>query len=176
MRLRLDACGAHCRYGGPWTHWHAHPHEPCSVSCPQWDAKFSDWLERVQDEALNARFTNPSRRRPPRRTPLSVPAPAAVDPVALNKLIEDLLELENYIPWNAVVSVWGCKRAAWARRVRACTDLLSVIRQIIALEESMCPYAFDPAWRKGDRDNWRVTLLSSTVPKKVGLTRANWGE
>jgi hypothetical protein len=90
-----------------------------------------------------------------------------VDAAALNKVIDDLLELENYIPWGAVASVWGSKRAAWARRARECTEVPAVARHIVVLEESMVAHAFDPEWRISVRDDWRSELLMETCPTKV---------
>jgi len=97
------------------------------------------------------------------------PARAAVkaDPVALFKLIEDLLELENHVPWRAVMPVWGSKRAAWARRTRECTEVAAVAEHVNILVDAMVADSFIPQWRDEVREKWRGELLRETDARKV---------
>ena len=53
------------------------------------------------------------------------------------KLKQDLQELEDYIPWNAVVATWGNKRGAWARKTRDCKDTRAVTKQLELLEQAI---------------------------------------
>jgi hypothetical protein len=53
----------------------------------------------------------------------------------LQKLKLDLLELEDYIPWNAVATNWANRRTVWARRLRECPDTSGVIKHLLQLEQ-----------------------------------------
>ena len=55
---------------------------------------------------------------------------------ALTKLKEDLGELEDYIPWNAVVPSWGSRRSQWAKKIKESTDVAAVGKLLLALEQA----------------------------------------
>ena len=84
----------------------------------------------------------------------------------LAKLKSDLLELENYIPWNAVNSSWSGKRAGWARRTKDCKDTQATGKQLLMLEQAIVPNAFEGDW-PNQRSEWQSELHSETNPDEV---------
>ena len=52
----------------------------------------------------------------------------------LELLKQDLIELETYIPWQAVPASWGHKRNAWARKTNESIDINAVGKQLLILE------------------------------------------
>ena len=104
----------------------------------------AEWLKRTQGKALEeeaARAGVDANEAP-------APAPAAsssskakatskTENKNLAKLKADLTELEDYIPWNAVVPSWGNRRSAWARKVRECPNAWAVAKQVLLLEQAL---------------------------------------
>lgn len=86
---------------------------------------------------------------------------------ALARLKQDLAELESYIPWNAVVSSWDGRRAAWARKVRDCDRAAAVAKQLSTLESALVEYALLPEWRSSIVAEWREELLAENSSDKV---------
>ena len=88
---------------------------------------------------------------------------------ALAKLKSDLAELEDYIPWNAVVPSWGNRRAAWARKVRDCPDVQAVAKQLQALEQALHAHSFEESWRGSSRaGSVRSSLGSAAAGGALG--------
>ena len=148
-----------------------------SSQSEQWDAKVAEWLKRTQGRALqlqssraqssnNARAAGPG----PGTNDEAAPKLSASESRALNKLKEDLSELENYIPWNAVVANWGNRRAQWARRVKECPDTASVGKQLLILEAALLDAAFDAEWRADtNRDEWADEVGEEQSPSALRL-------
>ena len=89
----------------------------------------------------------------------------------LAKLKQDLAELEDYIPWNAVVPSWSGRRGAWARKTRDCKDTLLVARQLSILEEAIVSFAFDREWRGNSHAEWHDELMKETNPSQAAAER-----
>ena len=89
------------------------------------------------------------------------------DARALNKLKEDLRELEDYVPWNAVVPSWGSRRAQWARRLKESPGVQTVARHLIMLEEALMENALHASWRVEMREDWAEEVMGEVSPQKV---------
>lgn len=163
-----------------------------SQSC--WDTKVAEWLKRTQgrdiEKGLRSTGSGPGRtEKPPPRveaiasskrskdrsvlgdemlaSPRVPRASTLLEETALKKLRDELLELEDYIPWNAVVSSWTSKRTSWARRTRECLDARAVSRQLVVLESALTSNALEPEWRGSIRDEWAAELAKETDAHEV---------
>lgn len=157
-----------------------------------WDTKVAEWLKRTQGKALqeqkkqHAALTAKSSFAPRPKASiasgLAVPTSSAgssattaeaqkasaADQRALAKLKDDLHELENYVPWNAVVMSWGGRRAQWSKRLNECPDVSSVAKQLVALEAALLDAAVSDDWRSdGSRDEWVEEVLEERSPNKL---------
>ena len=142
---------------------------------PQWDTKLAAWLQRVQSRAIEEQSGGASSSS----SSSSAKAPAAssssssaggggsssstggVKPSnhGMAKLKADLIELEDYIPWNAVTATWANRRTLWARKLKECTDAPSVAKHLLQLEAALNSVSFCPEWRDGGvRDEWAEEL------------------
>ena len=86
---------------------------------------------------------------------------------AMSKLKQDLIELEDYIPWNAVVPAWGNKRTAWARRTKECESVPAVAKQLNLLEQALVEPALLPEWRNEVHAEWLEELTSESKSEAV---------
>lgn len=115
-----------------------------------------------------AGFSRPVVRSSQEEPDSGPPRPTAAPQHGLSRLKQDLLELEDYIPWNAVVTRWGGKRGMWARKIRECKDANAVARQLITLEQAIVWHAFEDSWRQSAREKWSKELQKETNPAQVG--------
>ena len=126
----------------------------------EWDTRVAEWLKRTQGQAAaRAASTKSDGGSAAPKKKADKPAAAAAssssaaagggDPEVkkLNKLREDVRELEDYIPWNAVVPSWGGKRSAWARKLKESPDVQAVGQHLTALEAALVDHAMAPGWR-----------------------------
>ena len=105
-----------------------------------WDTKVAEWLKRTQGRALEAGSKSTSNDVKATKAELKskpVSKLSKAEAGALSQLKQDLTELEDYIPWNAVVPSWGTRRAAWARRVKECEVANEVAKQLSLLEQAL---------------------------------------
>ena len=86
---------------------------------------------------------------------------------ALHRLKEDLRELEDYIPWNAVITNWGSRRTQWARRLKDSEDVQSVGKHLLALEQALVDAAMAASWRPETRDEWAEEAAEVSSAKKM---------
>ena len=82
------------------------------------------------------------------------------------KLKEDLAELENYIPWNAVVGSWDGKRLKWASKLRDSTTVQEVAVHLLALEGALVSKALEASWQES-RDEWASDVGKEGSAHKV---------
>ena len=152
----------------------------------EWDTRVAEWLKRTQGQAAaRAASTKSDGGSAAPKKKADKPAAAAAsssssaaagggDPEVkkLNKLREDVRELEDYIPWNAVVPSWGGKRSAWARKLKESPDVQAVGQHLTALEAALVDHAMEPGWRGESRDEWVADIASETSAQKMrGLLR-----
>jgi hypothetical protein len=149
-----------------------------------WDTKVAEWLKRTQGRALKEQSAKSGRSQPAaagsgeakaRAKPAPKPTSTSQgkqEAKALTRLKEDLIELENYVPWNAVVSSWGSKRGQWGKKLEECTDVASIARHLATLEQALLAHSLEPEWRASNRDEWTADLLKESSAQKVrGLLR-----
>ena len=151
----------------------------------EWDLRVAEWLKRTQGQAAaRAASTKSDGGSAAPKKKADKPAAAAAssssaaagggDPEVkkLNKLREDVRELEDYIPWNAVVPSWGGKRSAWARKLKESPDVQAVGQHLTVLEAALVDHAMEPGWRGESRDEWVADIASETSAQKMrGLLR-----
>ena len=135
-----------------------------------WDTKVAEWLKRTQGRALEAgskSSTNDVKAAKAEPKPKPVSKLSKAEAGALSQLKQDLTELEDYIPWNAVVPSWGTRRAAWARRVKECEVANEVAKQLSLLEQALVEPALLPSWRSEVHAEWLEELLCETRSSQV---------
>ena len=141
-----------------------------------WDTKVAEWLKRTQGRALqeqskqqsaNSSFTSATAATHSSGGD-QVRKLTAADSRALNKLKDDVNELENYIPWNAVVNSWGNRRTQWARRLKECPDVTAVAKQLVALEAALLDVAMVDEWRADDNSKeWAEEVTNERSASKL---------
>ena len=147
---------------------------------PQWDTKLAAWLQRVQSRAIEEQSggasssSSSSSSKASASTSNSSAGGASSSSSArpsnhgMAKLKADLLELEDYIPWNAVTATWANRRTLWARKLKECTDAQSVAKHLMQLEAALNSVSFCPEWRDGGvRDEWAEELTKEVRATKV---------
>ena len=135
-----------------------------------WDTKVAEWLKRTQGRALEAGSKSTSNDVKATKAELKskpVSKLSKAEAGALSQLKQDLTELEDYIPWNAVVPSWGTRRAAWARRVKECEVANEVAKQLSLLEQALVEPALLPSWRSDVHAEWLEELLCETSSSQV---------
>ena len=135
----------------------------------QWDTKLAEWLKKVQTRAIEGATSSGSSRGGGGGGGGGGGSSSSKGPIpaGLGKAKEDILELEDYIPWNVVVPTWGGRRMQWAKRTKECRDVASVAKQLIDLEKALQPHAFEAGWKESGRNDWVAELQRETSPYQL---------
>ena len=156
----------------------------------QWDTRVAEWLKRTQGEAAERASSGPKPKAAGGASSAKSSARGgggggsgggaasnksnkseASESKALVKLKEDLAELENYIPWNAVVGSWDGKRLKWASKLRDSTTVQEVAVHLLALEGALVSKALEASWQES-RDEWASDVGKEGSAHKVRHARA----